>query len=375
TDCRTSLDRASSEFLEQSRCQLGRCIQPLKVFFKQIFNMVTLVLLMALATSFSNHAWIEGGHSRRHHHLSRLFGLKESPTHSTTWGRQHTACFGTTLNVIPGDIVDLTTGDSVPTDIRLIHAVNLEANEAFLMGSRFQFLRTQKPHLTMTPAQAMSQGGLYLYNNHQRLWLWRCLCNWHVHRNRTHYQCVKGADLMGKGIEWGPQTAQPECTAKMWPNAMMGRLGRFLNLTVDTPLQKEPVCHFIYYHNGCGHIPVSLILVLTVTIAAGTMKKLERHVIVRNLSSLEALGGVTSKCPAFTLNSLPPNDCRQSIASGAWYLFCRNDQRVTNRTVSQVSFSPIQPRDVKEIEKQPSETQVNPLEEVDKKPFLQNYTI
>lgn len=43
-----------------------------------------------------------------------------------------------------------------------------------------------------------------------------------------------------------------------------------------------------------GTIPVSLLLVLTLTMAAGTKKMLECHVIVRNLSSLEALGGVTS---------------------------------------------------------------------------------
>ena len=42
-----------------------------------------------------------------------------------------------------------------------------------------------------------------------------------------------------------------------------------------------------------GTIPVSLLLVLTVTMAAGTKKMLQRNVMVRNLSSLEALGGVT----------------------------------------------------------------------------------
>jgi magnesium-transporting ATPase (P-type) len=40
-------------------------------------------------------------------------------------------------------------------------------------------------------------------------------------------------------------------------------------------------------------IPASLIVVLTITMAAGTKRMVERHVIVRNLKSLEALGGVT----------------------------------------------------------------------------------
>jgi Na+-exporting ATPase len=36
--------------------------------------------------------------------------------------------------VVPGDIVELTMGDTVPADIRIIEAVNLEADEALLTG-------------------------------------------------------------------------------------------------------------------------------------------------------------------------------------------------------------------------------------------------
>jgi magnesium-transporting ATPase (P-type) len=44
-----------------------------------------------------------------------------------------------------------------------------------------------------------------------------------------------------------------------------------------------------------GTLPVTLILVLTVTMAAGTKVMVRRNVVVRNMRSLEALGGVTSK--------------------------------------------------------------------------------
>jgi Na+-exporting ATPase len=43
-------------------------------------------------------------------------------------------------------------------------------------------------------------------------------------------------------------------------------------------------------------IPASLVVVLTITMAAGTKSMVKRHVIVRNLKSLEALGGVTDIC-------------------------------------------------------------------------------
>ena len=100
-------------------------------------------------------------------------------------------------------------------------------------------------------------------------------------------------------------------------------LGEFLGVTVGTPLQKKMsklflsilgiavVCAIIVIGaNGftsrndviiyaitvaIGTLPVTLILVLTVTMAAGTKVMVQRHVLVRNMRSLEALGGVTSK--------------------------------------------------------------------------------
>lgn len=47
---------------------------------------------------------------------------------------------------------------------------------------------------------------------------------------------------------------------------------------------------------GLSMIPASLIVVLTITMAAGTGRMVSRHVIVRNLRSLEALGAVTDIC-------------------------------------------------------------------------------
>ena len=47
---------------------------------------------------------------------------------------------------------------------------------------------------------------------------------------------------------------------------------------------------------GLSMIPASLIVVLTITMAAGTKRMVERNVIVRKLNALEALGAVTDIC-------------------------------------------------------------------------------
>jgi Na+-exporting ATPase len=50
---------------------------------------------------------------------------------------------------------------------------------------------------------------------------------------------------------------------------------------------------------GLSKIPASLIVVLTITMAAGTKTMVKRHVVVRKLDSLEALGGVTGEFQIF----------------------------------------------------------------------------
>jgi P-type E1-E2 ATPase len=108
-----------------------------------------------------------------------------------------------------------------------------------------------------------------------------------------------------------------------WTLTCSDAVGRFLGVNVGTPLQRKLsklailllgtaiVCAIIVlaannFRNqkeviiyavatGLSMIPASLIVVLTITMAAGTKRMVQRHVIVRNLKSLEALGAVTSK--------------------------------------------------------------------------------
>lgn len=118
--------------------------------------------------------------------------------------------------------------------------------------------------------------------------------------------------------------AGPHRYAQAWTLTTTDAVGRFLGVNVGTPLQKKlsrlavllffiaVICAIIVlaandFSNeqeviiyavatGLSMIPASLIVVLTITMAAGTKTMVERHVIVRNLKSLEALGAVTDIC-------------------------------------------------------------------------------
>jgi P-type Na+/K+ transporter len=65
---------------------------------------------------------------------------------------------------------------------------------------------------------------------------------------------------------------------------------------------------------GLSMIPASLVVVLTITMAAGTKRMVKRNVIVRNLKSLEALGAITDICSDKT-GTLTQG---KMVARGAW---------------------------------------------------------
>jgi P-type Na+/K+ transporter len=118
--------------------------------------------------------------------------------------------------------------------------------------------------------------------------------------------------------------AKPHRYLEAYTLTLTDAIGRFLGVNVGTPLQRKLsklalllfgiaiVCAIIVLGankfvtqqeviiyavaTGLSMIPASLVVVLTITMAAGTKRMVQRNVIVRNLKSLEALGAVTDIC-------------------------------------------------------------------------------
>lgn len=135
---------------------------------------------------------------------------------------------------------------------------------------------------------------------------------------------LRGSDKKTRPVERKPDgTAKPHRYLKAWILTFTDFIGLFLGVNVGTPLQRKlsklalllfgiaVICAIIvlganrFSQNkeviiyavatGLSMIPASLIVVLTITMAAGTKRMVERHVVVRKLDSLEALGAVTGK--------------------------------------------------------------------------------
>lgn len=153
-------------------------------------------------------------------------------------------------------------------------------------------------------------------------------------------------------------------------------IGRFLGVNVGTPLQRKlsklamllfgiaVVCAIIVlganrFHTsqeviiyavatGLSMIPASLVVVLTITMAAGTKRMVQRHVIVRNLKSLEALGAVTDICSDKT-GTLTQG---KMVARGAWipglgtYTVELTSSEPFNPTTGDIRFDAREPHDI-----------------------------
>ncbi|KAL2880655.1 hypothetical protein SGCOL_004032 [Colletotrichum sp. CLE4] len=337
------LEDAAHRLAELGRNELRqqKGVQPLKIFLEQIFNAMTLVLLLALGASFGIQAWIEGGILGGIIVLNIFIGffqtLQAEKTINSLKNLGKPTCKvvrdGKTIeiqttDVVPGDIIDLNTGDSVPADIRLIEAVNLEADEALLTG--------ESAPVSKMPSSAFDEDtgpGDRLNVVYSSTVITKGRGRGVVFATGmfTEIGLIAGALNGGTGDKALSRVKRNEDgSASVFAYfaagymAIKSWIGEFLGLTIGTPLQRKLSQLFLWLFllaiicaiivlgvnkfdsrkdviiyavtTAIGTIPVSLLLVLTVTMAAGTKKMLERHVIVRNLSSLEALGGVTNIC-------------------------------------------------------------------------------
>ncbi|KAL0944661.1 sodium p-type [Colletotrichum truncatum] len=406
--------------LGRNEFQQKKGVQPLKIFLGQIFNAVTLVLLLALGASFGIQAWIEGGILAGIITLNIIIGfvqtLKAEKTINSLKNLGSPTCkvFRNsktievqTAEVVPGDVINLSTGDSVPADIRLIEAVNLEADEALLTGESAPVSKV--PNLTFDddtgPADRLNvvysstvitkgrgRGVVFATGMHTEIGLIAGALNGGSRKNAM--TCVKRRE-----------DGSTPMSAYMNAGWIMTRnwVGEFLGLNVGTPLQRKLSQLFLWLFlsaiicaivvmgankfnprkdviiyavtTSIGTIPVSLLLVLTLTMAAGTKKMVERHVIVRNLSSLEALGGVTNICSdktgTITQGSMV---VRKAWLPGTGTYSIQTTEDVNNPSAGTVQFTEGQPKDTsteKEKKRDEFTDAIEPHHEPPGKPALE----
>lgn len=216
--------------------------------------------------------------------------------------------------LVKGDIVVLATGDVIPADLRLIQGINLATDEALLTGESIAI--SKKPDAVFTePDMPIGDRTNQVYSGSS------------VTRGRgsgvviaTGMQTEVGqiAELLRnkKDTEGKSTLAKFFIKAKKTTRGIIGLEGTPLQVTLSKfalllfalaillavivfsaalwKIGDEVLLYGICV--GVAVIPESLLAVLTVTMAVATKAMVRGNVIVRQMPSLEAVGGVTNIC-------------------------------------------------------------------------------
>ncbi|KAG7134895.1 Sodium transport ATPase 5 like protein [Verticillium longisporum] len=377
---------AKARLEEYGRNQFGeeKGVQPVKILVAQIANAMTLVLILAMAASFGIESWIEGGVVTGVIAINIIVGFQQeykaaktmdslrslsSPTASAVRdGSNQTV---PTVEIVPGDMV------TIPADVRIIEAVNFETNEALLTGESLPVRK--EPSMTFedetgpgdrlnvaysssTVTKGRARGIVFATGMYTEIGQIAAALRGKSSRRRPVKRKEDGSASPGRYVQAGILTAYDA-------------VGVFLGINVGTPLQRKLsqlalllfgiaiICAIIVLAandfnttqeviiyavaTGLSMIPASLVVVLTITMAAGTKRMVQRHVIVRNLKSLEALGAVTNICSDKTGTLTQGNMVvRKAWVPGVGTFSVKDATEPFNPTKGSLSSRVEQPKDI-----------------------------
>ncbi|KOH00895.1 ENA1-like protein [Saccharomyces eubayanus] len=299
----------------------------------QLCNAMIMVLLISMVISFAMHDWITGGvitavvavnvgiglvqEYKATKTMNSLKTLSSPNAHIIRNGKSETV---NSKTVVPGDICLVKVGDTIPADLRLIETKNFDTDESLLTGESLPV--SKDAALVFGKEDETSVG--------DRLNL--AFSSSTVVKGRAKGIVIKTGlnseiGKIAKSLQGGTGLISHDPSKSWLQNGWVSTrrvIGAFLGTTVGTPLhrklsklavllfgiavlfaiivmasQKFNVDRNIAVYAICvalSMIPSSLVVVLTITMSVGATVMVTRHVIVRKLDSLEALGAVNDIC-------------------------------------------------------------------------------
>jgi Ca2+-transporting ATPase len=297
----------------------------------QTCNAMILVLIISLAIAFGIRDWISGGVISFVVFINVAIGsyqeLKASKTMnslrslSSPTARAYRNGDLTTIPtkfVVPGDIVQVKVGDTVPADFRIIDCLNFETDEALLTGESLPVAKDQ----TVVYSSVVGVGDR-LNMAFSSSVVTKGRATGIVVKTGLNTEIGEIAQSLRNSRRSLKGDDETSTLQNLW-NLTKDAVGSFLGTTVGTPLhrklsklaillfgiavifaiivmatQKFKVDKQVAIYAICvalAMIPSSLVVVLTITMSVGAKVMSNKHVIVRKLDSLEALGSINDIC-------------------------------------------------------------------------------
>jgi Ca2+-transporting ATPase len=377
-------------------------ISYLKIIAHQVLNAMILVLIISMIIALAIKDWISGGviafvvfinisvgfvqELKAEKTMGSLRSLS-SPTARVTRNGDDTTV--PAESVVPGDIVHITVGDTIPADIRLFDLMNLETDEALLTG---ESLPVSKNHQVVYSdySQPIPVGDrLNLAYSSSIVSKGRgsgIVIATGLDTEIGHIaKSLRGNTGFIRKVDKSNLAENEKPPASSYVRAFFGTIkdiiGNVLGVTVGTPLQRKLsiLAIFLFWvavvfaivvmasqkmkvnkevaiYAICvalSMIPSALIVVLTITMAVGAQVMVTKHVIVRKLDSLEALGGINDICSDKT-GTLTQG---KMIAKKVWIpnvgtFNVTNSDEAFNPTVGDVGFAKYSPKFIKDTDEE-----------------------
>lgn len=363
----------------------------------QVFNAMILVLIISMVIALAIKDWISGGviafvvginigvgfiqELKAEKTMGSLKSLSSPTARVTRDGDDQTI---PAQEVVPGDIVHIKVGDTIPADLRLIDTMNLESDEALLTGESLPVSKDENEvfadpsvpipvgdRINMAYSSAVvSKGrgtGIVIATG----------LNTEIGKIALS---LRGNNTLIRRVE---SNEEGDIKKRQYAHAFFGTIkdicGNILGINTGTPLQRKLswLAIFLFWvavvfaivvmatqkmivnketaiYAICvalSMIPSALIVVLTITMAVGAQVMVTKHVIVRKLDSLEALGGVNDICSDKT-GTLTQG---RMIAKKVWIpnvgtYAVENSNEAFNPTVGDVTFAKHSPHYIKETD-------------------------
>lgn len=392
-------------------------ISYVKVFAHQMFNAMILVLFISMVIALAIRDWISGGvigavvainisigfiqEVKAEKTMGSLRSLSSLSARVTRDGEDKDIAAD---DVVPGDLVHIKVGDTIPADLRLVSSNNLETDEALLTGESLPIAKDhEEVYSDFSVPIPVGDRLNMVYSSSV------------VSKGRgTGIAVATGLDTeIGKIAESlrekkgvirkvkREEGKRPGVGAysKAFGGTIWDIVGNFLGVTDGTPLQKKLswLAIFLFWvavifaivvmatqkfnvnrevaiYAICvalSMIPSALIVVLTITMAVGAQVMVTKHVIIRKLDSLEALGGINDICSDKT-GTLTQG---KMIAKKVWIpsvgtYSMDNSNEAFNPTIGDLSFTKHSPLYMKEADE---EVDFLPVDKTDTAKFPQNF--
>ncbi|KGK40821.1 hypothetical protein JL09_g106 [Pichia kudriavzevii] len=315
----------------------GEKVSILNIIMKQIFNAMILVLIISLIISFAIKDWITGGvitfivalnvfiGTQQEYQAEKTMGsLKNLSSPSAVVIRNGTEQTIPSQEVVPGDLILVKVGDTIPADLRLIETHNFETDEALLTG---ESLPVAKDANELYGQEIPVGDRLNLAYSSSTVSKGRAVGIAVLTGLNTEIgkiaKALHGDNSIIERVQ-DKENAHAKDYAKATGVTIWNTIGYILGTAEGTPLkiklswlaiylfciavvfaivvmasQKFDVTKEVAIYAICvalSMIPSSLVVVLTITMAVGAKEMLKRNVIVRKFDALENLGSVNAIC-------------------------------------------------------------------------------